>query len=539
MGAFRGKRRRMLSILAALLAVIWVGQAVAGLLFREPADAEKLRVWIPLSLLAYTTWHWLKTACRTPIEPFEWTPAERELLATAPIERGYLVGYRLITIVGASLLKAACFSLVMLPDLRIWLTGFLGMLLALLFVDLVRMVLEVIAYGMTRRAFLCFRALALASAAVAGGMALFHAIRLPGSEQPIAVALELGQRFLLGLMELRTTWLVSAVESPFRVFSELILASTVSLRLVGLTVAALALVGGAAKLLIWLDRVCLRRRSAHEQKRFAELSAESSPSITTETRPTGRLRVPPALYGAGAIAWRQMLGLIHYRTTVLISLIIPAVLSCLTLLTPHTGLSLMIQLVGGLVFYTFLLLPTALKFDFRRDIDRIGPIKSLPISPTAVTIGELAVPVIVSTLFQLVVLLIAMVARPYHPAWLLLSLLVLLPVNVLIVSFENLMFMWFPYRLNQEGVTVFLRSILTFTAKGIVFAMGLAMVLLWAVLSKRLATALFPHSAWVGPSLVFAAGTWLATTLLATTVTMFLVRAFHRFDPSQDAPAIS
>lgn len=75
----------LLSLLAILLAVVWLGQVVAGLLFREPADPQKLAVWIPLGLLAYTLWHLLKTACRQPIEPFEWTPAERELLGGAPL----------------------------------------------------------------------------------------------------------------------------------------------------------------------------------------------------------------------------------------------------------------------------------------------------------------------------------------------------------------------------------------------------------------------------------------------------------------------
>ena len=34
---------------------------------------------------------------------------------------------------------------------------------------------------------------------------------------------------------------------------------------------------------------------------------------------------------------------------------------------------------GALAFYTFLLLPTALRFDFRRDLDRLALFKSLPI----------------------------------------------------------------------------------------------------------------------------------------------------------------
>lgn len=86
--SFRGRRRFVLSLLAVLLGIVWLGQVIAGLLFREPADPRKLAVWIPTALLAYSVWHLLKAACRTPIEPFEWTPAERELLGGAPLSVG-------------------------------------------------------------------------------------------------------------------------------------------------------------------------------------------------------------------------------------------------------------------------------------------------------------------------------------------------------------------------------------------------------------------------------------------------------------------
>ena len=111
-------------------------------------------------------------------------------------------------------------------------------------------------------------------------------------------------------------------------------------------------------------------------------------------------------------------------------MIVPGFLSCLTLITPHSGTVMLVQLVGGLVFYSFLLLPTAFKFDFRRDVDRLTVLKSLPISPTAVTLGQLAVPVLLCTLFQVAVLLIAIVVRPFHVGLLLAAVTLLLPTNL-------------------------------------------------------------------------------------------------------------
>ena len=174
--------------------------------------------------------------------------------------------------------------------------------------------------------------------------------------------------------------------------------------------------------------------------------------------------------GRGQFGLAQAVGAVHYRTSLAVSLIVPGLLSCLTLLTPQSGCLMLVQLVGGLVFYSFLLLPTALKFDFRRDIDRLATLKALPISPLAVTLGQLTMPVFLCTLFQIVVLLVALALRPYHLALFIAAMLVLARTNVLIFALENLIFLLYPYRLNQEGLGVFFRSILAFTAKSILFA---------------------------------------------------------------------
>ena len=582
--SFRGRRRLLLSILSVLLAVLWLGQVVAGILFREPADPQKLAVWIPLGLLAYSLWHLLKAACRTPIEPFEWTPAERELLGAAPLRRRELVMYRLIAIAVAAVAKAACFSLVMLPDLHVWLAGFAGMLMALLFVDLIRMAIEILAYGMSRKAFIRFRIVVLAAAGMCLGIALLNSLPFPDGEtrggEP--TALFIGLRILNSLMDLRTTWLGSIAETPFHVFASVILTPRISMTLVTHLLLAAALVMILAESVVRLDSLIQQWRIAAERSAFQRLFAGVSvtagqqespledalqlegalqqpgshrPAVVargchdnglpagriTETRRrlSPAVRVPVRVWGAGSLAWRQALGAFHYRTSVGVALIVPGFLSCLTLLTPQYGPTMLIQLVGGLVFYSFLLLPTALKFDFRRDIDRLAVIKALPASPTAVTLGQLVVPVVFCTLFQMVVLLIAIVVRPYHPALYIAAVVVLVPMNVLIFALENLIFLLYPYRLNQEGFGVFLRSILAFTAKSILFVIALLIALVWALLSKQLATRLIPSSELVGVSVVFVTGMWALVTAAAMGTIALLTSVYRRFDPSQDTPAAS
>ncbi len=534
---FRGSRRLALSVLAALLAIVWFGQVAASVFIREPADPRKLAIWIPAGFLAYTIRHLLKTACRTPIEPFEWTAAEQELLNGAPLCRHELVMYRLVAITMAAIAKSACFSLVMLPDLKIWLTGFAGMLLALLAVDLFRMAVEIVAYGMSRKEFIRFRIAVLGIAATGVAVAVMNSMPLSDGmgENELPASLAIGLRVVNSLMDLRTTELGMVAIAPFDLLAGVILAPSFSTTLLVHLAIAVAGVVVLAGIVVWLDlRICQRRLRA-EQSAFRQL--RSGVSSVTEKCRAGQsfARVPLRLRGAGSLAWRQALGAVHYRTSLCIAMIVPGFLSCLTLLTPQSGNLMLIQLVGGLVFYSFLLLPTAFKFDFRRDVDRLAVLKSLPIGPTAVTLGQLTVPVLLCSLFQLLVLLVAIVVRPYPVGYLLAAMVVLVPTNVCIFSLENLIFLLYPYRLNQEGLGVFIRSILTFTGKGLLFACGLAVAFAWALVARHITTQFLPGSEW--GSALFIAGICTLLIAAAGSATALLARVYRRFDISQDTPA--
>ena len=77
----------------------------------------------------------------------------------------------------------------------------------------------------------------------------------------------------------------------------------------------------------------------------------------------------------------------------------------------HRGCPIaLLATAGTLAFYTFLLLPTAVRYDFRRDLDRMAMLKSLPISPAATVIGQTITPILIATVFQAIVLAFAIVA---------------------------------------------------------------------------------------------------------------------------------
>ena len=534
---FRTPRRMLLSALALILTLVWLSQAVLGILYRPPANPADLQVWIPVGLLAYGLWHFLKSSTRTPIEPFEWTDTEREFLIAAPVTRNDLVSYRLMSIVTAAALKSLCFGLVMIPDLAMWPFGFLGMFLALTFLDLIRMTTEVVTWGVTKATFYKIRTavLAIAAAVVISGATMSLA---NGPTENSSLAIGLIFRFFMSIIELRHTWPGQIAVAPFTIFSQIILADTISWGLIVRLIGAATFVTGLAWLLIRWDRRFGQLRHQREIADFPKHVASHKEQLAIGSKARSVTRVPTAGMGIAALMWRQFRGMMHYRSSILISMVLPGFLSLLPLLTPSSSnTELLIQVVGSLVFYSFLLMPAALRFDFRRDVDRFAVLKSFPISPLRLTIGQLTAPILVCTLFQFVVMLICMALRPFPIGWLVGCSLLLLTVNLLIFGLENLIFLLYPYRPNQEGVGVFMRSILTFTAKGILFLLGVVGMVAWisvcGYFSKSMGLTGFANV------FVFAGGMAAMLTSIGVALVWLVARVYDRFDPSQDAPALA
>ena len=537
LSAFRDPRRQLLSLVAVILGFVWLSQAIASMLLRQSADRTSLMAWIQLGLLVYSLWHVIKIVSKKPVEPFEWTPAEDEYLRAAPITRTQLISYRLTSIFSAAVLKALCFSLIMIPDLKIWLLGFVGMLLGLVFVDLFRVAFELFFFGLSKTGQMIGRVLVIGSLVGVVGWTLVRCLYSPTAAAEIASpgALLFFKGFVLDLFGLATTPVGSALMALFSPFSQLILTERLSLHTLFFALTSFGLVGGLASSIYFIDGWMLKRRKVREKQDYERGLSTTSQLAAKNRKTSHRVGVPMRLNGFGSILWRQLLGAYHYRMTLAISLGLPVLLCCLPLFAKHSPLSLLINVVGSVVFYSFLLLPSALMLDFRRDISRMAVLKSLPITPLAMTLGQLAAPVLICSMFQWVVLLIAFWVSPIVAWQAILAGVLLVPVNVLIFAIENFIFMMAPYRHNQEGVDVFLRTILTFTAKGILFGIALAVTIGWALASKSLGQnlAAFP---WAGP-VIFGIGIWLFTCLVSSGFVYGLVRIYDRFDPSQDLPA--
>ena len=532
---FTNPRRVIWSIIGLMLAILWFSNALT-IVFRQSADIEQFRKWVPLGLLAYALWHVIKVAFQRPEEAIEWTPAERELLSGGPFQRWELIIYRLAGVASAGLVKSLLFTVLMLPELSLFLAAFAGTFLALMFLDLIRLGVEVTTHGMSKIAYLTFRWTTTLIILVIGVFSLVIAANTPVSLATNTVGLSLG---LIGHVFKSSASLVETpfgetLIAPFQVFSQLITATSYSATTFGWLTIAVAMVGGSLVILIRLDRYFSEAIQQREEDAYPPQQPMKQ-NYPQKTATTPRLARIPQWHGGGPIAWRQIVGAFKQRSSLTFALALPGGLACLPLYVYADGTQAVLSVAAALVFYTFLLLPSALKFDFRRDIRRMIVLKTLPIRPIFLVIGQITAPVALAFLFQLSVLIITMAVRPY-PIWIMTTILALLiPLNILIFALDNLVYLLYPYRLNQEGIEILLRTTLTFTAKGLLFAMALGITFAWGFIANFLSRSLLSTSSHSATIFVIGMGLMLcgASGLLLHGLSL----AFLRFDPSQDTPA--
>jgi len=541
---FRQPRRLVLSAVAIVLTAAWLGNAALTVWLREAAAVNTLRAMLSLGLVLYAGWHVCRTAFFRPEVPFDWAPEEREQLAAMPLAPRDLVAYHIAAVTATTLLKAGLFTALLLPDLRCWPLALTGIVLAMLLLEFIRMAIEIAVWGMSRRVFRAYRSLVLGGLMLAalslGKVIVNHEVfnaRLDsehGIRQTISELIVEAHSADVGLAGL-----------PFRPFVELILAEHVDAPTLALVAACLAVVAGLAGAVIGLYSLTLRQIAGREVRDYAALgllqlavpSARSAGRVARTNDSALQLARIPHCRGSGPLAWRQWMGARRQWGSLVSAMIAPAVLACIPIFVVADARDAFVATMGTLAFYTFLLLPTAVRFDFRRDLDRLVILKGLPITPAATTIGQIVMPVVIATVFQGVVLSLAAAMRLLPAHYVAVAIVTMAPINLVMFSVDNFIYLLYPYRLQQEGVEIFLRTILIFTGKGLIFAAGLGTIAAWGFTAAALAHSLASWWSHAPSALaVFLLGTFLGATLLAMVTLLGVSRVYNGMNPIEDLP---
>ncbi|MEZ6059155.1 MAG: hypothetical protein R3C19_02220 [Planctomycetaceae bacterium] len=521
--AFSTPRRTLLSLLIVFLAVVWTGQTVASMLMREPSPPEVFRNWLAAVLAGWTVWHVLRVAWKRPETAIEWSAAEEAQIVAGPFSAREQLVYRFLVILTATLPKALLTILILWPDLS-WVSP-IGLVAALVGLELFRMLMDVATCCLSRRGYQSYR-LAVFGAAIAAAVffPLEATVRNPDAAAGSTAQLQMNPATVI-VSSLLSNPAVKPIAFPFLRAAEFIAGQGSRAALAVTFFAMIATLATMAMTIIALESAW-RRQQIRSERELWRLSAGSSNSARPMAAADGRL---PRVPWCGPVMWRQWRRVLQYKGSLLISMAIPALLMSPAALSIPDASTAFGFVLASTLFYTFVLLPEAIKFDFRLDSDHMVQLKLLPMTAARITIGQLATPVVLGSLFQVVVLSAVGFYRSVDPLLVVVGLALCLPLTVLFVALDNLVFLLYPHRPTQEGFEAFLRTILKFTGKMLLITLFLLSLVAWAPAAAAIASALPFHASVAS---VFVPGVIAGIVALALAATACVTSAFRRFDPS-------
>jgi hypothetical protein len=393
----------------------------------------------------------------------------------------------------------------------------LGLFLAMLFLHLLSISMMLIGQSVGERAYTVGRLLFLWAIVAAIVIPVVPELLMPDKPSLLELA-----------TILRHSRLGSILFAPLNVFGRLF--TTKEMLHDGVFYAAIAVLIDLSMVLVvfWLDADYLEASSVRSRALYEKTQRVRQGGITA-LRPglKARWTLPslPYLGGAGPIIWRQMGTALRSSRGLLMLLVILSMAVAPAILSSHRdGTS---AIFGAIGTFTFVLGAT-LRYDFRNDLDHMDHLKSLPASPAAIAIGEIATPTLVLTLCDLLfIIAIVAVTRRADPM-LIAAAVLALPVNTLLFSIENWIFLKFPTRLaaNPADFQGYGRQMLILFAKMLLLALAGAIAGLAGFIVRSLTDS---------RPLTILTVTLVACGLAVGTFP-FVAQAFRKFDVATDTP---
>ena len=519
----------LLTVVGLLVFVPWLLSIAFTPREAIPWDPEKVRRFGPLVLLAYAA---LTLALSSGERVLFFTPAEIDFLFPGPFTRRGLLAYKIAGAVFGVMFSSLFLLLAFLRSSRSPLAAYLAIVLAMLFfqflgmaVGLASNTVAAFATSVRRRAVVVAVVALVAATAWSVGSGVFN---LPPQE---------------AMARVESSPVLRAATLPFRPFVYTYTAGGTSPELLGWGAVCLGMVAAMAGVVFAIDAQYFETSAASSARIYAQLQRMRQggglmPGRGVASKPRRarvRLGMFPWWGGAGPVLWRQVATALRE----------PARLALLTLILVGPGLAPLLgrrapgeapaQIAAfafaGIALYLAGIFSAMVAFDFRGDVDRMEELKTLPIHPVPLVLGQLATPVLVFTLPSWVAFTLA---SPYYggvsPADFAL-LAMIAPLSALVVGIDNLLFLLFPTRTAQANTADFTsmgRQVLLVLAKALVggATIGLAALVGWLV-----------HSLTGGGRLAAYLAALGVATVAAASLVPFLALAFRRYDVASDTPA--
>lgn len=512
-------RGAVFSLIGLATLVLWLGPNMVIVLAQGPrVDPEPFRELFPLGLLGICLLSLLTSSERGGIH---FTPAEVDLLFSAPFTRRELLIYKLSVGLAGSLFAGLVFSVFFLRVARLWTAAFVGCLLALMAIQLLSTVVVLAGQTVAQRAYTRLRRLTLVVliGLIALGISRVTAGGLVGGLLPLARSVNQSALGSLALAPLAVFgWTITADCWFPDFFLWATLAALVDLALLGLVLR--------------LDVNYMESSISVSQKLYQRLQRARRGNMSWAAPSTAKWRLPPFpwLGGMGPTIRRQLTAALHSVRGLAMALLIPAMAMLPAVMLGDHNRGMQGGVLAFPLLFLTLIMTRMLPFDFRGDLDHLDWLKSLPLRPMALAAGQLVVPVFLMTVIQLLSFsALALVAGRCDPVLIEIAAFTP-PLNLLLFAVDNLVFLLFPVRLVASTPGDFQhmgRSMVEMLLKTIALGLCLGVAAALGALAYY-----FINESWTA-ALVVA---WLGLTAEAILLIPCIAWAYQRFDVSVDTP---
>ena len=524
-GSLRRRLRTLRTVRGWLLSLVGLGFIVGWVLLASRQSPQGLTAWgsdaTPRALARDVFPPLLMLACVMTVAmssgpAIYFSRAEIDFLFTGPFSRRGLLLYKFLGYAIGAFISALCVTVVVPAATRSRVATLLGTFLTLVFLQLLSAVVGL--FGQTLAARLHR---GLRWALVGCGLAV-----LAGAVWPWLSG-GAGGSLLVALRAIQDSALGHIVFAPFEPYARVLFAENGRDLAVWAVVAA-GLDGLLLAGLLWLDAEYYEAVETVSQRMHQRWRQWHHGRMVVESAAAAGICLPrlPRWGGAGLLAWRQLSTAARTCRRNLLLLVLSA--ACV-----GPGLVVAVQrglspgsAMGVVLTIAIILVPRVLLFDFRGDLEHLDYLKSLPFRPTAVVLGQLLTPVLLSITVLTVLLGGAALAAPETgQRWLLgAALPMVVPFSGFHYAVENLIFLWFPWQVVPVGrmdFEFFGRTLLETLGKLTAwFGCGLGAAWLATVVDQA-----------VGGSLVLAlTSSWLFVLACGALVTWAAAWRFQRLD---------
>jgi hypothetical protein len=506
-------------LLAIIGSLVFLPMALSALFaprIQTASQIEAIQRYGPLGLCVYCVLQVLLSAGERAIY---YSPAEVNFLFCGPFRPRQLLLYKVSAGVGSGLIMTPFLTLMFAHHAAWYPAAMVGLFLAIQLLFLFTLALGLLISTVGAMAFNRVRRLILL--AVGAGAAVVLAM----------LGRQAGREGLWGLIDqaLKSP-AAGAIMLPFKPFVMAFTAGRLWPDLIGWSAAALVIDLVLLGLVLVLNAQFLEASAASSAKLYTRIQ-RARRGEWVSGKPSARVSVPmlPWWGGVGPNLWRQ-LTTASRSLSKLIGVFVMFGFPLLTVILsdakgaddPNRAVPAISVIVSIALFA-----PALVGFDFRPDLGRMEDLKTLPIRPGRLALGQVITPVLILTLIEWFALAGIAALVPSFPTLFLGAAALALPLNFVLVAIENLYFLWYPFRMtgfNAFDFQAMGRQMLLMAAK--VMTVGVA-----ATIAGGAGALCFYVS---GDSWAAAiAAAWVVVAAVGLAIIPLLGQAFIQFDVSE------